>query len=127
MPEVAPEDTIHEVKRLTGRMVAINLEPAAVRNDGEKSVWSLTEGRRATVENAKKAADKILKEGIAKLVLVGNEEAVKKSAAEGGFDISGAQIVDPATSEKTQGYIDKLVELRQKKGSILLLMRKTNM
>ena len=62
------------------------------------------------------AADKILKEGIAKLVLVGNEEAVKKSAAEGGFDISGAQIVDPATSEKTQGYIDKLVELRQKKG-----------
>ena len=25
-------------------------------------------------------------------------------------------IVDPATSEKTQGYIDKLVELRQKKG-----------
>ena len=62
------------------------------------------------------AADKILKEGIAKLVLVGNEEAVKKSAAEDGFDISGAQIVDPATSEKTQGYIDKLVELRQKKG-----------
>ena len=55
LPEVAPEDTIHEVKRLTGRMVAINLEPAAVRNDGEKSVWSLTEGRRATVENAKKA------------------------------------------------------------------------
>ena len=30
LPEVAPEDTIHEVKRLTGRMVAINLEPAAV-------------------------------------------------------------------------------------------------
>lgn len=63
LPEVAPEDTIHEVKRLTGRMVAINLEPAAVRNDGEKSVWSLTEGRRATVENAKKAADMIVLTG----------------------------------------------------------------
>ena len=62
------------------------------------------------------AADKVLKEGIAKLILIGNEEKVKKSAAEGGFDISGAQIVDPETSEKTQGYIDKLVELRQKKG-----------
>ncbi|MGN0582445.1 MAG: phosphate acyltransferase, partial [Oscillospiraceae bacterium] len=62
------------------------------------------------------ATEKILKEGIAKVVLVGNEETVKKSAAEGGFDITGAQIVDPATSEKTQGYIDKLVELRQKKG-----------
>ena len=62
------------------------------------------------------AADKILKEGIAKLVLIGNEEEVKKSAAESGFDISGAAIVDPATNEKTAAYIDKLVELRQKKG-----------
>ena len=62
------------------------------------------------------ATEKILKEGIAKVVLVGNEETVKKSAAEGGFDITGAQIVDPATSEKTAAYIDKLVELRQKKG-----------
>ena len=68
LPEVAPEDTIHEVKRLTGRMVAINLEPAAVRNDGEKSVWSLTEGRRATVENAKKAADM----GVDMIVRTGN-------------------------------------------------------
>ena len=49
-------------------MVAINLEPAAVRNDGEKSVWSLTEGRRATVENAKKAADM----GVDMIVLTGN-------------------------------------------------------
>ena len=62
------------------------------------------------------AADKILKEGIAKLVLIGNEETVKKSAADAGLDISGAQIVDPATYDKTQAYIDKLVELRQKKG-----------
>ena len=27
LPETVPEDTIREVKRLTGRMVAINLEP----------------------------------------------------------------------------------------------------
>ena len=62
------------------------------------------------------AADKILKQGIARLILIGNEEEVKKSAAESGFDISGAKIVDPATNEKTPAYIDKLVELRQKKG-----------
>ena len=35
LPEVAPEDTIHEIKRLTGWMAAINLEPAAARYDGE--------------------------------------------------------------------------------------------
>lgn len=28
LPQTSPEDTIREVKRLTGRMVAINLEPA---------------------------------------------------------------------------------------------------
>ena len=31
------------------------------------------------------ATEKILKEGIAKVILVGNEEAVKKSAAEDGY------------------------------------------
>ena len=62
------------------------------------------------------ATEKILKEGIAKVILVGNEEAVKKSAAEDGYDISGAQIVDPEPSDRTQAYIDKFVELRAKKG-----------
>ena len=41
------------------------------------------------------ATDKILKEGVAKIILIGNEEEINKKAAEGGFDISGAQIVDP--------------------------------
>lgn len=60
------------------------------------------------------AAEKILKEGTAKLVLIGSEEEIAKN--KGSFDISGAVIVDPATSDKTESYIAKLVELRQKKG-----------
>ena len=60
------------------------------------------------------AAAQILAEGIADIVLVGSEEAVK--AGSEGLDISGAIIVDPATSDKTEAYIQKLVELRQKKG-----------
>lgn len=60
------------------------------------------------------AAEKILKEGTAKLVLIGSEEEIAKN--KGSFDISGAEIVDPATSDKTESYIAKLVELRQKKG-----------
>ena len=62
------------------------------------------------------ATDKILKEGVAKIVLIGNEETIKAKAAEGGFDISGVTIVDPETSDRTQAYIDKFVELRAKKG-----------
>ena len=60
LPDVAPEDTIREIKRLTGKMVAINLEPVAYvpkSSQEEESVWDLTSGRCATVENAKKAAD----------------------------------------------------------------------
>ena len=60
------------------------------------------------------AAEKILKEGTAKLVLIGSKEEVEKN--KGSFDISGAEIVDPAASDKTESYIAKLVELRQKKG-----------
>lgn len=60
------------------------------------------------------AAQSVLKEGIADVVIVGSEEEVAKN--KGNFDISGAKIVDPAKSEKTESYIAKLVELRQKKG-----------
>ena len=60
------------------------------------------------------AAEKVLKEGTAKLILIGSEEEIAKN--KGSFDISGATIVDPATSDKTESYIAKLVELREKKG-----------
>jgi len=79
------------------------------RADRKKIVLPETEDRR-TYE----AAAQILREGIADVILVGSEEAVKAGGE--GLDLSGAVVVDPATSEKTAGYIDKLVELRQKKG-----------
>ena len=60
------------------------------------------------------AAEAVLKEGTANLILVGSEEEIAKN--KGSFDISGATIVDPAKSEKTDAYIAKLVELREKKG-----------
>ena len=60
------------------------------------------------------AAEAVLKEGTANLILVGSEEEIAKN--KGSFDISGATIVDPATDARTEGYIAKLVELRQKKG-----------
>lgn len=60
------------------------------------------------------AAEKVLKEGTAKLILIGSEEEIAKN--KGSFDISGATIVDPVTSDKTEAYIAKLVELREKKG-----------
>ena len=77
--------------------------------DKKTIVLPETEDRR-TYE----AAAVILKEGTADIILVGSEEAVKKGSE--GLDISGATIIDPATSDKTKGYIDMLVELRKSKG-----------
>ena len=68
LPQVPPEEVVREVKRLTGRMVAINLEPAIVKGTEDNSVWNLTKGRQATPENAKKAADM----GVDMIVLTGN-------------------------------------------------------
>ena len=68
LPQTSPEDTIREVKRLTGRIVAINLEPAVIKDGQEESVWNLTTGRQATVENARKAVDM----GVDMIVLTGN-------------------------------------------------------
>ncbi len=60
------------------------------------------------------AAEKILKEGVADLVIIGTPEEIAKNSE--GFDISGAKIVDPFNDPNKQKYIDKFVELRAKKG-----------
>lgn len=60
------------------------------------------------------AAEIILKEGIANLVIIGTPEEIAKNSE--GLDISGATIVDPFNDPNKQKYIDKFVELRSKKG-----------
>ena len=60
------------------------------------------------------AAEKILKEGLANLIIIGTPEEIAENSK--GFDISGATIVDPFNDPNKQKYIDKFVELRGKKG-----------
>ena len=60
------------------------------------------------------AAAQITKEGIAKIVLIGNEEKCKKVAP--GVDLSGITLIDPLTSEKTAEYANILYEARKSKG-----------
>ncbi len=59
------------------------------------------------------AAAKITQEGIAKIVLIGNEEECKKVAPE--VDLTGVNLVDPLTSEKTAEYAALLFEARKAK------------
>lgn len=60
------------------------------------------------------AAAKITKEGIAKIVLIGNEEEAKKVAPDA--DLTGVTLIDPLTSEKTAEYAKILYEARKAKG-----------
>ncbi len=60
------------------------------------------------------AAARIVKEGIAKIVLIGNEEECKKVAPE--VDLTGIELVDPETSSKTAEYANILYECRKAKG-----------
>lgn len=60
------------------------------------------------------AAEKVLKEGIADIILIGAKEEIEENSI--GFDISQAVIVDPFTDPNKQKYIDKFVELRAGKG-----------
>ena len=62
------------------------------------------------------ASAKILKEGVARVTLLGNPDEVRKVAAETGTDLTGVAIIDPATSEKRTAYADLLYELRKAKG-----------
>ncbi len=63
------------------------------------------------------AADKAIADGIAEIILIGNrDEILAKAASLGLENIGKATIIDPATSEKTQEYIQLLYELRKAKG-----------
>ena len=60
-------------------------------------------------ERVLEAGSIALREGIADIILIGNPVTDK-------FDLSGATIIDPNTSELTEELINKLVELRKEKG-----------
>ena len=59
-----------------------------------------------------KAADIIGKEGFAKVVLVGNKDEVTKIASDNKLDISKAEIIHTAVSEKYEAYVNAFYELR---------------
>ena len=63
-----------------------------------------------------KAAEIALKEGYAKIILVGDVEKINTIAKAEGVDISGAEIINPETSDKLQAYADTFYELRKNKG-----------
>lgn len=64
-----------------------------------------------------KAADQVIDEKLARIILIGNPEQIKKLAAVNNLkNIEKATIVDPLRHAKKDAYIDLLVEIRKSKG-----------
>lgn len=62
------------------------------------------------------AAQQVVEQGLAKIVILGNPEEIKSSASAKGVNLSGVEILDPARAPKLGSYVDALVELRKSKG-----------
>lgn len=71
------------------------------------------------------AASNIIKEGIANIILVGNEEKILDGAGWLDIELDGATIVDPHTTDRLDYYIETLYELRKSKGMTMEKARET--
>ena len=65
------------------------------------------------------AASKIVKAGLARITLVGNPEKIAETAGTLGVDLTGAEIIHPASSDKAKPYAEALYMLRKSKGMTL--------
>ncbi len=61
------------------------------------------------------AADRLLKEGLMGVVLCGNVDEVKAAAQQNGFNVDGAEIVDPAAYPEMDALVAQMAELRKGK------------
>jgi malate dehydrogenase (oxaloacetate-decarboxylating)(NADP+) len=63
-----------------------------------------------------RAAQILVSENIATPILLGNADAIAAKAKTLHMDLSGITIIDPTTSDKRDEYVNKMFELRQRKG-----------
>ena len=68
LPKCEPMERVRMLKKLTGRPIGINLEPVEQELETGESMWAMTSGRKATLENARRAADM----GVNFILLTGN-------------------------------------------------------
>ena len=92
-------------------MSYIDLMKEKARQDLKTIVLPETNDKRTLI-----AAAHILEERIAKIIMVGNEEKILDGAGWLEVDLTGVTIVNPATSDKLDSYVNLLYETRKNKG-----------
>ena len=88
-----------------------------------KQIWEMARENRKKIvlpegeeERTLVAAQKIIEEGVADVVLVGSVEKIKEKASSLGVNLEGVEIEDPETSVNLDRYINEFYELRKSKG-----------
>ena len=90
------------------------IEQLVAKAKADKQRIVLPEG---TEERTLKAADRVLAEGIADLILLGDPEEIKELATKNDLQhIAKATIIDPRNHGKKEEYAQLLAQLRAKKG-----------
>ena len=90
------------------------IEDIIARAKADKQRIVLPEG---TEERTLKAADRLVADGVADIILLGNtDEIVSLTKKFGLNNIGNATVIDPKNHEKKQAYADLLFQLRQSKG-----------
>lgn len=88
-----------------------------------KQIWQMARENRKKIvlpegeeERTLVAAQRIIEEGVADVVLVGSVEKIKEKASSLGVNLDGIEIEDPETSVNLDRYINEFYELRKSKG-----------
>lgn len=92
-------------------MSYIDIIKDKAKSDKKTIVLPETNDKRTLI-----AASQILQEGIANLILIGNEEKILDGAGWLEIELTGATIVDPETTDKLDEYVNILYETRKAKG-----------
>ena len=92
-------------------MSYIDLIKEKARQDIRTIVLPETNDKRTLI-----AASRILAEGIANIIMVGNEEKIMDGAGWLEVDLTGVTVVDPARCDKLDEYVNLLYETRKSKG-----------
>ena len=92
-------------------MSYIDIIKDKARSDRKTIVLPETTDKRTLI-----AASHIMAEGIADIILIGNEEKIMDGAGWLEVELTGATIIDPDTTDKLDEYVNLLYETRKAKG-----------
>lgn len=92
-------------------MPYIDIIKEKARSDRKTIVLPETTDKRTLI-----AASHIMAEGIANIILIGNEEKIMDGAGWLEVELDGATIIDPDLTDKLEDYVQLLYETRKSKG-----------